>query len=171
MSRQIQIRRGTVAQHETFTGAVGELTFDGETLRVHDGTTVGGIVLARADEITTSTPIPDNADYVIETQQPTSANNYTWYRKYKSGWVEIGGTLYIGNLNDGAAGTGNISLPLTMANNHYSVSVSATSSESYNRLFSNFGARTTSGLSLGVRNIGGATKNISVNWCVYGIHA
>lgn len=54
MSRQIQIRRGTAAEHETFTGAVGELTFDGQTLRVHDGTTVGGIILARADAQSTS---------------------------------------------------------------------------------------------------------------------
>ena len=31
------------------------------------------------------------ADVVIEYQVPTSANNYTWYRKYASGWVEQGG--------------------------------------------------------------------------------
>ena len=31
------------------------------------------------------------ADVVIEYQVPTSSNNYTWYRKYKSGWVEQGG--------------------------------------------------------------------------------
>lgn len=169
MSRQIQIRRGTAAEHETFTGAVGELTFDGQTLRVHDGTTVGGIILARADEITTSTPIPDNADYVIETWR--SEDGKMWYRKYNSGWVEQGGTVEIGNLNDGAAGGGNVSLPLTMANNNYSVLVSATSSESYNRLYSNFGAKTASSLSVGVRNIGGATKNINVNWYICGVGA
>jgi hypothetical protein len=32
-------------------------------------------------------------DYVVDFQAPTSANNYTWYRKYKSGWVEQGGLL------------------------------------------------------------------------------
>ena len=31
------------------------------------------------------------ADAVIEYQLPTAANNYTWYRKYASGWVEQGG--------------------------------------------------------------------------------
>ncbi len=31
------------------------------------------------------------ADAVIDYQEPTSANNYTWYRKYKSGWIEQGG--------------------------------------------------------------------------------
>ena len=41
---KIQFRRGTTAQHETFTGAQGEITYDTErkTLVLHDGTTVGG---------------------------------------------------------------------------------------------------------------------------------
>ena len=30
-------------------------------------------------------------DYVVESQEPTEANGYTWYRLYKSGWVEQGG--------------------------------------------------------------------------------
>ena len=33
---------------------------------------------------------PANIDYVIDFQIPTATNNYTWYRKYKSGWVEQG---------------------------------------------------------------------------------
>lgn len=33
----------------------------------------------------------DNVDIVIESQLPTADNGYTWYRKYKSGWVEQGG--------------------------------------------------------------------------------
>lgn len=32
------------------------------------------------------------ADFVVAFQRPTAANNYTWYRRYKSGWVEQGGT-------------------------------------------------------------------------------
>ena len=32
-------------------------------------------------------------DTVIASQVPTAANNYTWYRKYKSGWVEQGGII------------------------------------------------------------------------------
>lgn len=116
MSRQIQIRRGTAAEHETFTGAVGELTFDGQTLRVHDGTTVGGIILARADEITTSTPIPDNADYVIETWR--SEDGKMWYRKYNSGWVEQGG---IAQFNTTTI------LPITMADSNYTMTITAAS--------------------------------------------
>ena len=47
MAKQIQLRRGTTTEHGTFTGAVGELTYDTEKkqLRVHDGSTVGGKVV------------------------------------------------------------------------------------------------------------------------------
>ena len=31
-------------------------------------------------------------DYVVDFQAPTAANNYMWYRKYKSGWIKQGGT-------------------------------------------------------------------------------
>lgn len=45
MAKQLQLRRGSMADHENFTGAVGELTYatDAKTVVVHDGETVGGI--------------------------------------------------------------------------------------------------------------------------------
>lgn len=91
MSRQIQLRRGTAPEHENFTGAIGEVTVDttNNTLRVHDGTTIGGTPMARADSV----PDLSGADYVVAWQMPTSDNNNTWYRKYKSGWLEMGGKL------------------------------------------------------------------------------
>lgn len=44
MSRQVQLRRGTAAEHTAFAGAVGELTVvtDDHSLRLHDGATPGG---------------------------------------------------------------------------------------------------------------------------------
>jgi hypothetical protein len=44
MSGQLQLRRGTTAQNSTFTGAVGELTYntDDGGLISHDGVTAGG---------------------------------------------------------------------------------------------------------------------------------
>lgn len=53
MARVIQIRRGTAAQNNNFTGMPGEVTFDtdAKTLRVHDGVTLGGFALARADAV------------------------------------------------------------------------------------------------------------------------
>ena len=58
MARVLQIRRGTSAQNNNFTGMAGELSFDtdAKTLRVHDGETLGGYALARADAVV---PTPD----------------------------------------------------------------------------------------------------------------
>lgn len=44
MATQIKYRRGSSVEHETFTGAIGEITVDTttNTLVVHDGVTVGG---------------------------------------------------------------------------------------------------------------------------------
>ena len=53
------------------------------------------------------------ADAVIEYQAPTAGNNYTWYRKYKSGWVEQGGIL------TGRLGT--ITLSVEMADTNYCI--------------------------------------------------
>lgn len=51
MAIQVQNRRGTTTQHNTFTGAVGEITVDTtkDTAVVHDGTTTGGHPLLRED--------------------------------------------------------------------------------------------------------------------------
>ena len=50
MATQIQRRRGTTAQHQTFTGAAGEITVDTDrqSLVLHDGATVGGHVIPRS---------------------------------------------------------------------------------------------------------------------------
>ena len=44
MSKRVQLRRGTTAETNTFTGAEGEVTVDTtkNTLVVHDGVTAGG---------------------------------------------------------------------------------------------------------------------------------
>ncbi len=51
MTRVLQLRRGTAAQNDNFTGLSGEVTFDtdSKTIRVHDGETLGGFPIARAD--------------------------------------------------------------------------------------------------------------------------
>ncbi len=48
MAKILQIRRGTTAQNDNFTGLAGEITFDTETktLRVHDGVKLGGYHVA-----------------------------------------------------------------------------------------------------------------------------
>ena len=56
MSKQVQLRRGTTAQHGTFTGAAGEVTYDTDRkcLVVHDGVTAGGRPLLDALILTPS---------------------------------------------------------------------------------------------------------------------
>lgn len=102
MSERWQIRRGTTTENNQFTGAQGELTMDTQKkqLRVHDGSTQGGAGII---------------DPVVAFQTPNSGNNYTWYRKYASGWVEQGGQF--AQSGDGVA----ITFPVTMANANYSV--------------------------------------------------
>lgn len=49
MSTQVQLRRGSTTEHNSFTGAAGEVTVDTtkKTLVVHDGSTAGGVPLAK----------------------------------------------------------------------------------------------------------------------------
>ena len=51
MPKKVQLRRGTTAQHATFIGAPGELTFDTDktVLVAHDGATAGGFQMLRLD--------------------------------------------------------------------------------------------------------------------------
>lgn len=160
MARQIQIRRGTAAEHENFTGALGEITMDttNKTLRVHDGTTVGGTVLAKQNEIPTVPQLPDNMDYVIETQLPTATNSYTWYRKYKSGWVEMGGKKQT-NIS-----TVSVDLPISFSDTNYDIIITQ-------GVFANSGSdirtryiqsKTTSSFSTS------CASGIPFCWCAYG---
>ena len=133
MSRTIQHRRGTTAEHENFIGAPGEITYDTDlkTLRVHDGETPGGHVIGGG------TTLQENMDYVIETQLPTSDNNYTWYRKYASGWVEQGGYVSATTLT-----TVPLPIPLTCicSFSRGQTSLSGTSTASHNTLAAVFGS-------------------------------
>ena len=53
MAKQVQFRRGTTSQHSSFTGAAGEVTVDTDknTAVVHDGSTAGGVPLAKSSEL------------------------------------------------------------------------------------------------------------------------
>lgn len=169
MSRQIQIRRGTTAAHSTFIGAVGEITFDTDTktLRVHDGITPGGITLARTEDLSTSSPIPDTADYVIETQLPTADNNYTWYRKYASGWIEQGGR----------SSSQTITLPVTMIDTNYHVFLCGECQTSNNNIIiCGFRDRKTTGFTVQGNIVNNAGQSVSSNasakcWRVIGFAA
>ena len=56
MAIQTTFRRGNTLQHSTFTGALAELTVDTDKkiVIVHDGSTVGGFPLVKAQDLTTA---------------------------------------------------------------------------------------------------------------------
>jgi len=65
MSKLLQLRGGTTAEHASFTGAVREVTVDTtkKTLVVHDGATAGGFVVAPTDaEIRTAVEAATNSN-------------------------------------------------------------------------------------------------------------
>ena len=70
MARQLQLRKGTTAQHSTFTGALAEVTVDTtkKTVVVHDGVTVGGFPLVRSSELDSHTTNTSNPHNVTKTQ-------------------------------------------------------------------------------------------------------
>lgn len=76
------------------------------------------------DNIDTSLAFPiefapdDEPDVVVKTQLPTADNNYTWYRLYKSGWVEQGGR---GGALENSAKI--ITLPIAMADTNFYASM------------------------------------------------
>jgi hypothetical protein len=53
MSTLVRRRRGTTEEHAVFAGALGEITVDTDmnTLRVHDGATLGGFPLAKLQDL------------------------------------------------------------------------------------------------------------------------
>ena len=62
MATQVQFRRGTTTEHNSFTGAAAEVTVDTtlDTLRVHDGSTAGGVRIAKFSEI------PSTFNFILE---------------------------------------------------------------------------------------------------------
>lgn len=67
MAVQVQLRRGTSSQNDSFTGVEGEITVDttNQTLRVHDGSTAGGHALSPLTD-------GDKGDITV------SSNGTTW---------------------------------------------------------------------------------------------
>lgn len=86
---------------------------------------------AIADSLNNKVDLPsvatsqDDIDFVIEWQKATADNDYTWYRKYKSGWVEQGGCC------DGTIDhrTNPITIPMPMSNAKYTITAQTFSLE------------------------------------------
>ena len=79
MATQVQNRRGTTAEHSTFTGAVGELTVDTtkDVVVVHDGSTAGGFPMLRQDQANLPTSAPSNGVYIPSSNNVAISTNGT----------------------------------------------------------------------------------------------
>lgn len=104
---------------------------------------------------------------VIEFQAPTSANNYTWYRKYRDGWVEQGG-IY----DTAFTGTKTFVYPVEMADTHYTLTtgtgcpnVSGMHGKDY------ITAKTTTGFNFTSVSLAGSFTTSLFNWQVSGMAA
>jgi len=75
MSTQVQFRRGSSTQHNTFIGAVGEVTVDttNNTLRVHDGVNAGGYPTALSTNGTLVNPTITNYTETAYTANSSTA--------------------------------------------------------------------------------------------------
>jgi hypothetical protein len=93
MSTQVQYRRGSGSQNDSFTGALGEITVDttAKTIRVHDGATAGGSNVA-------------TVSYVTAQISALSANSIS------SGTSNVRVVSSGGNVTIGVAGTGNVAV-------------------------------------------------------------
>lgn len=70
-TKRVQIRKGTEQEHQSFTGAIAEVTYDTTkgVIRMHDGVTVGGfdVSKARYTLINSSTSLKANTKYYTDT--------------------------------------------------------------------------------------------------------
>lgn len=102
-------------------------------------------------------------DFVVDWQKPTAENNYTWYRKYKSGWIEQGGSLGYGNVA--------VNLPITMLGVDYTITLALTNGEDNNNTFGYHVHQITS-TNFTVRTVYSGTQyNYRFSWQVSGIAA
>ena len=71
MAKLLKLRRGTTSDHNSFTGAEGEVTVDTtkDTLVVHDGSTQGGHPLAKASEAVATTGATFTGNVLIDNAQ------------------------------------------------------------------------------------------------------
>ena len=105
---------------------------------------------------------------VIEFQEPTAANNYTWYRKYRDGWVEQGG------LCSGTAESNSVTMPIEMSNTEYQVLAISDPTDSVNGwgwITITRNTKTTTGFSLGGRQGSGNVLPVRTHWQVSGMAA
>lgn len=132
---------------------------------------VAGLKLNKAD--TDLSNVSSNIDYVVESQEPTEANGYTWYRLYKSGWVEQGGQFVHPKQGTNTEISTTVSLPVIMSNTNYYVSplTFITDGGNTTHIRNNKNDRTTTTLIIYTYSTTSIIRSYTVNWQVSGMSA
>lgn len=109
----------------------------------------------------------NNVDFIIERQEPSAENNYTWYRKYKSGWVEQGGFL-----NGTTSAVNSVTLPIEMADTNYTVNATLKSNTvaGSGGSWANGNAYSTTQIQI-IQDYTGTWVGQGTYWTVFGISA
>ena len=110
---------------------------------------------------------------VIEFQEPTATNNYTWYRKYADGWVEQGGYVD-GNYSHTFSGTymssyvaTTITLPVEMANTNVNIYCNST----VGQVIASGVLNGTTALEIMLASANYTASGVDVSWQVSGLSA
>ena len=119
MSTQIQYRRGTSAENNAFTGALGEITVDttNKTLRVHDGVTAGGSQVLSVSNTTGNSVIAGNLIPSSNVTYDLGSSTLRWRTAYFSAsTIDLGGST-IGVTGDSFSFSVAGTPPITMSAN------------------------------------------------------
>lgn len=106
------------------------------------------------------------ADAVIEYQIPNADNDYTWYRKYKSGWVEQGG---ITTQTATSSVNATILFPVEMQGTEYTITFSVCSSVANDGAESSVLAHTRVGMNLHADSMSSTSGTKGFMWEVKGM--
>jgi len=171
MPTQLQFRRGTTSQNNSFTGAVGELSIDTDTenIRIHDGSQAGGFEIVPAGTIVAFGNTTAPGGWLACNDAAVSRSTYARL------FAVIGTSFGIGD------GSGNFNVPdlrdrvpLGFGSNHTSmgaitaaaaasaVMASATKSGVQTNTGDNTGTGNTGTGNTGTGNTGSTTQSISV---------
>jgi len=99
MSTAIQSRRGTTAQHATFTGLAGEVTVDTDkhTVVVNDGATAGGFPLALEGQVHAASAKTTLADAdeigLVDSAASNVVKKITWANFATAAGVKLGAVI------------------------------------------------------------------------------
>lgn len=110
MSNALKLRRGTTAQHATFTGLESEVTVDTtkDTLVVHDGVTAGGHPMAKEANVVTKTSNTGSAKLPVGTEAERDGSPLAGYMRFNTDTdkAEIYDGAAWGAVGGGATGAG-----------------------------------------------------------------